>query len=155
MEKNVYEELTSRFEGMGELPLPPGKNKPLTEWFKYWLTEEEASFLLYLPMMHEMPSTLSDVSEKAGMTEENTAKMLETLAEKTLVYDEEEPTEEGTVTWFALSDIFFFVECYLNRYYDEKLENPDDIHANLGRWYQTINELEIWSRRSGFSERFP
>jgi electron transport complex protein RnfB len=155
MKKNVYEELTSRFEGMGELPLPPGKNKPLTEWFKYWLTEEEASFLLYLPMMHEMPSTLSDVAEKAGMTAEETGVMLETLAEKTLVYDEEEPTEEGVVTWFALSDIFFFVECYLNRYYDENLGNPDDIHANLGRWYQTINETEKLEPKVRFFRTIP
>ena len=103
MKKNVYEELTNRFEGTGELPLPPGKNEPLTEWFKYWLTEEEAGFLLYLPMMHEMPATLSEVAEKTGMPEEETAKMLEELAEKTMVYDE----EEGTVTYFALSDIFF------------------------------------------------
>jgi len=155
MKKNIYEELTSRFEGTGELPLPPGKNEPLTEWFKYWLTEEEARFLLYLPMMHEVPATLSDVAEKAGMPEEETAKMLEALAQKTMVYDEAEQTEEGAVTYYALSDIFFFVECYLNRYYDDNLDRSDDIHANLGRWYKNLNETEKLEPKVRFFRTIP
>jgi hypothetical protein len=31
MDKNVYEKLTGRFEESGGLPLPPGKNEPLTD----------------------------------------------------------------------------------------------------------------------------
>jgi Pyruvate/2-oxoacid:ferredoxin oxidoreductase delta subunit len=98
---------------------------------------------------------LSDVAEKAGMTEEETGRMLETLAEKTLVYDEEVPMEEGAVYYFALSDIFFFVECYLNRYYEDNLDRPDDIHANLGRWYKNINESEKLEPKVRFFRTIP
>jgi NAD-dependent dihydropyrimidine dehydrogenase PreA subunit len=89
------------------------------------------------------------------MTAEETGKMLETLAEKTLVYDEEEQTEEGAVNMFALSDIFFFVECYLNRYYDDNLDSHDDIHANLGRWYKNINEKEKLEPKVRFFRTIP
>jgi NAD-dependent dihydropyrimidine dehydrogenase PreA subunit len=142
MGKTAYQELTSRFEESGGLPLPPGKNEPLTEWFKYWLTEEEAAFLLQLPMQHEMPATLSAIAEKAGMPEARTGEMLETLAEKVMVYDMEMPTEEGEVRLFVLTEIFFFLESYLNRYYDDHLNDPDDIHANLGRWFEDLKSSE-------------
>ena len=61
MGKDAYQALTSRFEGSGGLPLPPGKNGPLTEWFKYWLTEEEAEFLRQLPWLIE-PATLEAIA---------------------------------------------------------------------------------------------
>ena len=142
MGKTAYQELTSRFEDSGGLPLPPGKNEPLTEWFKYWLTEEEAAFLLDLPMQHEMPATLSAIAEKAGMTEADTGEMLETLAEKVMIYDMKMPTEEGEIRLFVLTEIFFFLESYLNRYYDDHLNDPDDIHANLGRWFEDLKSSE-------------
>jgi electron transport complex protein RnfB len=142
MGKTAYQELTSRFEESGGLPLPPGKNEPLTEWFKYWLTEEEAAFLLDLPMQHEMPATLSAIAEKAGMTEADTGEMLETLAEKVMVYDMKMPTEEGEIGLFVLTEVFFFLESYLNRYYDDHLDDPDDIHANLGRWFEELKSSE-------------
>ena len=142
MGKTAYQELTSRFEESGGLPLPPGKNEPLTEWFKYWLTEEEAAFLLQLPMQHEMPAPLSAVAEKAGMTEADTGEMLETLTEKVMVYDMNMPTEEGEIRLFVLTEIFFFLESYLNRYYDDHLDDPDDIHANLGRWFEDLKSSE-------------
>jgi hypothetical protein len=84
--KDAYQRLTSRFEGSGGLPLPPRKNGPLTEWFKYWLTEEEAKFLRQLPWLTE-PATLEAIAEKVGMTQAETAKALETLTKKTLVID--------------------------------------------------------------------
>jgi Fe-S-cluster-containing hydrogenase component 2 len=142
MGKSVYEELTGRFEGSGSLPLPPGKNEPIVEWFKYWLTEEEVEFLLYLPMMHEMPGTLDSIAEKAGMTEEETGKMLETLVEKTMVYDVEMPMEEGEVRLFALCEIAFFLESYLTRYYGDDLDDPDNVHAELGRWFENLKKSD-------------
>ena len=104
MGKTAYQELTSRFEESGGLPLPPGKNEPLTEWFKYWLTEEEAEFLRQLPWLYE-PATLEAIAEKLGMTEAETGKALETLTEKTLAIGMEVPTEEGEVRYFGLSSI--------------------------------------------------
>jgi NAD-dependent dihydropyrimidine dehydrogenase PreA subunit/predicted transcriptional regulator len=137
----AYQALTSRFEGSGGLPLPPGKNGPLTEWFKYWLTEDEAEFLRQLPWLHE-PATLEAIAEKVGMKQAETAKALKTLTEKTLVIGMEVPTEEGEVRNFGLSSIFFFLESYLNRYYDDHLDDPDDLHANLGHWFEELKSSE-------------
>jgi NAD-dependent dihydropyrimidine dehydrogenase PreA subunit len=142
MAKNVYEKLTSRFERAGGLPLPPGKNEPLTDWFKYWLTEEETEFLLHLPMQHEMPATRRAIAEKAGMTEAEAGDLLEALAEKVIVYDTKMPTEEGEVQLFVLTEIFFFLESYLNRYYDDDLDDPDDLHTRLGRWFEDLKKSE-------------
>jgi predicted transcriptional regulator len=141
MGKDAYQALTSRFEGSGGLPLPPGKNGPITEWFKYWLTEEEAEFLRQLPWLTE-PATLEAIAEKLGMAQAETAKALETLTEKTLVIGGEVPTEEGEVRYFGLSSIFFFLESYLNRYYDDHLDDPDEIHANLGHWFEELKRSE-------------
>jgi NAD-dependent dihydropyrimidine dehydrogenase PreA subunit/predicted transcriptional regulator len=137
MSKAAYQALTSRFEGSGGLPLPPGKNGPLTEWFKYWLTEEEAGFLAQLPWLYEA-APLEAIAKKLGMTQAETAKALETLTDKTLVIGSEVPTEEGEVRYFGLSSIFFFLESYLNRYYDDHLDDPDEIHANLGHWFEEL-----------------
>jgi NAD-dependent dihydropyrimidine dehydrogenase PreA subunit/predicted transcriptional regulator len=142
MAKNVYEKLTSRFERAGGLPLPPGKNEPLTDWFKYWLTEDEAEFLLDLPMQHEMPATRRAIAEKAGITEAEASDLLEALAEKVIVYDSKIPTEEGETPFFVLTEIFFFLESYLNRYYDDNLDDPDDLHARLGRWFEDLKKSE-------------
>jgi predicted transcriptional regulator len=142
MDKSVYERLTGRFEEAGGLPLPPGKNKPLTDWFEYWLTKEQAEFLLHLPMQHEMPATLSAIAEKVGMTEAEVGDMLEALAEKVIVYDSKIPTEEGETPFFVLTEIFFFLESYLNRYYDDNLDDPDDLHARLGRWFEDLKKSE-------------
>jgi electron transport complex protein RnfB len=155
MNSDVYQRLTSRFENGGGTPLTPGKNEPLTDWLRYWLTEEETGFLLYLPMLHETPANLSTLAEKTGMTEEDTGRMLETLVEKTMAYDMDVPSAEGEVRFFALSQIFFFAECYLNRYYDDNLDSPDEIHARLGRWFEDVKKSEKLEPKAKFFRTIP
>ena len=93
-------------------------------------------------MQHEMPATASAIAEKAGMAEAEAADMLEALAEKVMVYDGGMATEGYEVRVFALTGIFFFLESYLNRYYDDNLDDPDALHARLGRWFEDLKSSE-------------
>ena len=155
MKTSVYEELTRRFEDARDFPLTPGKNEPLTKWFEYWLTEEEAEFLQHVPLLHEMPLALEPIAEKAGMTEEDAGKMLETLIERAMVMDMELPEEEGGVRIYFIGELVLLLESYLYRYYSDNLDSPDDLHAELGRWFEGIKKTDKLEPNARFFRTIP
>ncbi|UCD57342.1 MAG: 4Fe-4S binding protein [Candidatus Hydrogenedentota bacterium] len=151
MKGTIYEELVKRHEGEGMFPLAPGKNDGFLEWLEHWLTEEEAKFLLQLPLMHEMPAPLSSIAENAGMTEEDAQGMLETLMDKAMVLHTE--LEEFDIRGYTQGNWIFITECYLHRYVD--VDNAGEIDIKLGRWLEDIKESDHLEEKANFFRVLP
>jgi ferredoxin len=120
MEENAFEKLSEGFHF-------------LCEFFRYWLTEEEAEFLLLVP---SLPISIDSIAEKAGLTKEDAKKRLQALIEKTMVEDfEAEGLDERL---YARASLIAWTENYLHRYVDLDDPNPREIDVKLGQWFEAV-----------------
>ena len=147
----VHERLLRTHEGKGMFPLPRGKNDGFLAWLEHWLTEEEASFLLLLPLEYEQPASAEEIAGRAGTTTEATAAMLETLMDKAMVVhtESEEPESRG----YTQGSWLYITESYLHRYVD--VDNPGDVDANMGRWLEDIKQSEHLEEKASYFRVIP
>ena len=120
MTENAYEKLGGGIE-------------VLTEFYEYWMTEEEAEFLTLIP---DLPESLDSIAEKAGMTREETKKMLQTLIEKAMVDDFD--AEDLDERLYGRGSLVSWTECYLSRYVDLDDPNPREIDVKLAKFMEAM-----------------
>jgi ferredoxin/predicted RNase H-like HicB family nuclease len=129
MEETIFEKLS---EGLDFL----------CEFFQYWLTEEEAKFLIFVP---SLPTSIDAIAEKAGVTAEEAREMLQTLIEKTMAEDfEAEGLDERL---YARASLIAWTENYLHRYVDLDNPNPREIDVKLGQWFEAIKKSDYNEER--------
>jgi electron transport complex protein RnfB len=147
----VHERLLGMHEGKGMFPLPRGKNAGFLGWLEHWLTEEEASFLLLLPLEYEPPAPAEDLADRAGMTTETAVAMLETLMDKAMVVHAE--VEESGGRGYTQGSWLYITECYLHRYVD--VDNPAEVDARMGRWLEDIMQSEQLEEKASYFRVIP
>ncbi len=120
MEETAFEKLSEGFDF-------------LCEFFQYWLTEEEAEFLLLVP---SLPASADSIAEKASVAREEAVKKLRALIEKAMVEDfEAEGLDERL---YARASIVAWTENYLYRYVDLDDPNRREIDVKLGQWLEAV-----------------
>lgn len=120
MEETAFEKLSEGFD-------------ILTEFYEYWLTEEEAEFLLLVP---SLPTSADSLAKKAGVTKEEAKAMLQTLIEKSMVEDID--AEDLDERLYMRASLTAWTENYMYRYVDLDDPNPREIDVKIGQLFEIV-----------------
>ena len=130
MEETAFERLSEGFE-------------ILTEFYQYWLTQEEAEFLLFVPS--SLPTSAESIAEKAGVPKEEAKVLLQALIEKTMVEDID--AEELDERLYMRASLTAWTENYMYRYVDLDDPNPRAIDVKLGQLFEIVKASDYNTER--------